>query len=89
MWHTLVTNAGAGEWQAAHNGTSDRHVCCGNIVFGGRAPTDGENEYASWSEPGLNALSPSRGGVAIAPHVAYGFLAANGALTSPNTQTCS
>jgi hypothetical protein len=36
------------------------------------------------------AFGPRRGrSVALAPHMEYGLLAANGALTSPDTLTCS
>jgi hypothetical protein len=38
----------------------------------------------------LWAFYPRQGGdVTLAPHAAYGLLAANGVLTSPNTRTCS
>jgi hypothetical protein len=60
-------------------------VCGGSSVARGRATVNGDLERAFGSGPDLSALgvmSPSRGDVTLAPHVAYSLLAATSALTS-------
>jgi hypothetical protein len=67
-------------------------VCGGSSVFGGYATRNDAHVYVYGPRSGLSAhgvMSPSRGGVTLAPHVACYSLAVIDALTSPYNQKCS
>jgi hypothetical protein len=96
--HTLATDASVGGWQLARTGSGGRqcvvyHMCVVATMSleGVRLPMVTMSMLLGRRRASMHrVLRPRRGGdVTLAPRMAYGLLAVNGALTSPGILTCS